>query len=140
VGRGGRDHRAAHVRRLQTSPRPAGQARRPDVLEQSRGHRDQAARTRFRIRHREAVPDLQSALSLCTAPGPAVAVVLASAVAVVLASAVAVVLGSAVEIVLVLASAVEVALIFASAVEVIFASAVEVVLVPASGVILSAAN
>jgi hypothetical protein len=132
VGRGGRDHRAAHVRRLQTSPRPAGQARRPDVLEQSRGHRDQAARTRFRIRHREAVPDLQSALSLCTAPGPAVAVVLASAVAVVL--------GSAVEIVLVLASAVEVALIFASAVEVIFASAVEVVLVPASGVILSAAN
>jgi hypothetical protein len=132
VGRGGRDHRAAHVRRLQTSPRPAGQARRPDVLEQSRGHRDQAARTRFRIRHREAVPDLQSALGLCTAPGPAVAVVLASAVAVVL--------GSAVEIVLVLASAVEVALIFASAVEVIFASAVEVVLVPASGVILSAAN
>jgi hypothetical protein len=132
VGRGGRDHRAAHVRRLQTSPRPAGQARRPDVLEQSRGHRDQAARTRFRIRHREAVPDLQSALSLCTAPGPAVAVVLASAVAVVL--------GSAVEIVLVLASAVEVALIFASAVEVIVASAVEVVLVPASGVILSAAN
>ena len=129
VGRGGRERRAAHVRWLQASPCPGRSAGRPDVLEQPR---DQAARTRLRLRRREAVPDLQPALSLRTALGPVVAVVLASAVAVVL--------GSAVEIVLVLASAVEVALIFASAVEVIVASAVEVVLVPASGVILGAAN
>jgi hypothetical protein len=121
VDRGGRERRAAHVRWLQASPCPDRSAGRPDVLEQPR---DQAARTRLRICRSEAVPDLQPALGLRTAPGPVVAVVLASAVAVVLAPAV--------EVILVFAPAVEV--IFAPAVEVVFAPAVEVVLVPTSGV------
>ena len=109
VGRGGRERHAAHVRWPQPRPCPDSSARCPDVLEQSSGHRDHAARTRDRlhIRRREAVPDRRSALSPRAAPGPAVAVVLA---------AIVLVLAQAVEIVLIFAQAVEIALVLASGV------------------------
>jgi len=130
VGRGGRERHPAHVRWLQARSCPDSSARRPDVLEQSRGPGTRGHRTRDRphIRRREAVPDRQSALSPRAALGPAVVLVFARAAAIVL------VFARAAAVVLVFAQAVEVVLVFAQAVEI--ASA----LVLASGVALAVSD